>query len=184
MNLSKKVVMAAGILLLAIVGYVGYYLLTPPLSPPGEAQYDQAGVSLKIEYSRPYKKDRLIFGTADEGALLPYGKYWRLGANDATKLILDTDVDFGGQPLKAGSYSLYAFPEQEHWIIGINSEANRSGGSPPDFSRDIGRIKIPVITTSVSQEQFTISIEEKGAQALVVMHWDTTRIEIPVKSAN
>jgi len=185
MSLTRKIVLAAGVLLLAIIGYVSYVMLsTRSLSPAAVESHEQAGISMEIEYCRPYKRDRLIFGTVDDGALLPYGKYWRLGANDATRLTLDSDVIFGGQPLEKGSYSLYAFPDEDHWVIGINTEADRSGSTPPDFSKDVGRIKVPVTQTNESQDQFTISITESGPQALVKMFWDRTSIEIPVKPAS
>lgn len=185
MSLTRKVVLAAGVLVIAIIGYVSYTMLTArSLSPPAKVTHEQDGISMSIEYCRPSKRDRLIFGAPDEGALQPYGKYWRLGANDATKLTLGSDVKFGGQPLKKGSYSLYAFPDEDYWVIGINTEADRSGSEPPDFSRDVGRIKIPVIETSESQEQFTITITQSGSKALVNMHWDRASIEIPVEPAS
>jgi hypothetical protein len=185
MSLTKKIVIAIGVLLLVVVGYSSYVLLsTRSLSPKAVEKFEQGNFAIEIEYCRPFKKERLIFGTAEEGALLPYGQYWRLGANDATKLTLGSSIDFGGQPLKAGSYSLYAFPDADHWVIGINTEADRSGSAPPDFSKDVGRIKIPVSNTDESLEQFTISVKAAGEQAVVVMHWDQAKIEIPVKSTN
>ena len=182
MSLTKKVVIAIGVLLILVVSYVSYVMLSSrSLSPAAVEEFEQGDIFLRIEYCRPFKRERLIFGSADEGALLPYGKYWRLGANDATKLTLGSGVDFGGQPLGEGSYSLYAFPYQDHWVIGINAEANRSGSEPPDFSKDLGRIKIPVSKTIESQEQFTISVEGSDEQAIVYMHWDQARIQVPVK---
>ena len=185
MSLTKKIVLAIGILLLVVVAYVSYVMVTASAKSPAAVEnYHQPGISMKIEYCRPYKRERLIFGTAEEGALQPFGKYWRLGANDATKLTLDTDVIFGDQPLDKGSYSLYAFPGKDHWVIGINSEADRSGSNPPDFSKDIGRVKVPVTTTTESQDQFKISISQSGSEAIVSMHWDTTLVKIPVRPAD
>lgn len=183
MNLTRKIVMAVAVMLLVVVGYVSYMMFfsTRSHSPFAVESHEQENLSMQIEYCRPYKKERLIFGTMEEEALLPYGKYWRLGANEATKLILDNDVNFGGQPLAKGSYSLYAFPEPNHWVIGINTEADRSGASPPDFGKDVGRIKIPVVQDPVSLEQFTIDIEDEGSGAVVTMQWDRTQIKIPVK---
>ncbi len=182
MSLTKKIVFAIAILLIAVVGYVSYIMLSArSLSPKAVEKYEEGNISLEIEYCRPFKRERLIFGTAEQGALLPYGQYWRLGANAATKLTLESNLDFGGQALKQGSYSLYAFPDADHWVIGINSEANRSGSQPPDFSKDVGRIKMSVINTPEIMEQFTISIEGAGTEALVIMQWDQARIEIPVK---
>jgi len=185
MSLGKKIIIGIGVMLIVLVGYVSYIMLsTRSHSPLAVEVHEQDGISLQIEYCRPFKKERLIFGSMENGAILPYGKYWRLGANDATKLILDTSVDFGGQLLAKGSYSLYAFPEEKHWVIGVNSEADRSGASPPDFSKDVGRIKVPVVQDPNGQEQFTISVEENGSEALVVMQWDQTQVRIPVKTTN
>jgi len=157
-------------------------LTTSSLSPLAVEAYQVNGISMEIEYCRPYKKGRLLFGSAEDDALQPYGQYWRLGANKATKLTLDTDIEFGGELLTKGSYSLYAFPNEDHWVIGVNSESDRSGGSPPDFSRDIARIKVPVIQEVTSLEQFTIHMEEEGGNTVLVMQWDKTQVRIPVKS--
>lgn len=182
MSLTRKIVLAAGVLLIAIVAYIAYAMISArSLSPAAVEKYEQGAISMQIEYCRPSIRERLIFGTAEEGALLPYGKYWRLGANDATKLTIDPDLNFGGQELKEGSYSLYAFPEEDHWVIGINTEADRSGSSPPDFGKDVSRIKVPVTLTTESLEQFTISIEGSDDQAMIAMQWDRARVEIPVK---
>ena len=185
MSLRKKIFLGVGAILLVIVGYIGYIMFTTRSpSPAEEVTYEQEGLSFQIDYCKPYKKDRLIFGTIEEGALLPFGKYWRLGANDATKLTLETDIDFGGQELPKGSYSLYAFPEADYWVIGINSEADRRGGSPPDFSQDLGRIKVPVIEDSKPMEQFTISVEESGSEVFVVMQWDRTQVRVPISATD
>lgn len=183
MSVRKKIFLGIGSLLLIVAGYIGYIMLTTSsLSPFAVESYQANGISMEIEYCRPYKKERLLFGPAEDDALQPYGQYWRLGANKATKLTLDTDIKFGGELLTKGSYSLYAFPNEDHWVVGINSESDRSGGSPPDFSRDIARIKIPVIQDVTSLEQFTIIMQEEGGNAVLVMQWDKTQVRIPVKS--
>ena len=100
----------------------------------------------------------------------------------ATKLTLDTDIIFGGELLAKGSYSLYSFPNEDHWVIGINSESDRPGGSPPDFSKDVARIKVPVIQDVTSLEQFTIIMQEEGGNMVLVIQWDKTQVRIPVES--
>ena len=72
----------AGLLLVAVV-YIAY-MITFPVSPKGEASIEVDSLSLRVEYHRPYKKNRLIFGEEKDGALVPYGKYWRTGANANT----------------------------------------------------------------------------------------------------
>jgi len=185
MSTRKKVFLGIGAILLIVVGYLAYIMLTTRShSPAAVTEYQQNGMDIRIDYCQPYKKERLIFGTHQEGALLPHGKYWRLGANEATKLTLGSSVNFGGQDLQAGTYSLYAFPNADNWVIGINSKADRWGATPPDFGDDVGRVKIPVTSTNESMEQFTISIASNGSDAVMLMQWDQTKVEVPLKSVD
>ncbi len=66
--------------------YFIYGLYINPKSPKGSAKYVNGNTEIHINYYRPYKKDRLIFGALEDGALVPYGQYWRLGANLTTQL--------------------------------------------------------------------------------------------------
>ena len=185
MSLRKKVFIALAAVVLIALCYVGYLILTTRShSPAAEVSYSENNIDMRINYCQPYKKERLIFGSAEEGALLTYGKYWRLGANEATKLTLGSKVNFGGQNLEPGSYALYAFPHEDHWVVGINSDADRWGATPPDFSKDLGRVKVNVESGGESLEQFTVRIEGRGQQAIVIMQWDKTKVEIPVESAS
>ena len=53
---------------------------------------------IRVTYSRPQKDGREIFGK-----LVPYGKVWRTGANEATEIKLYKDIELGGKKVKAGS---------------------------------------------------------------------------------
>ena len=79
----KNVLKIIGVLVLAFIGYVAYMVLNP-VSPKETVSYSSEISDLEVVYSRPYKKDRLIFGSEEDGALVPFGKYWRTGANAAT----------------------------------------------------------------------------------------------------
>ena len=185
MSTRRIVFITLAALVLAVVVFFAYLMLTTRKhSPAAVVEYQQNGFDMQIDYCRPYKKGRVIFGTNEEGALLPHGQYWRLGANEATKLTLNTPISFGGKSLATGSYSLYAFPNEDHWVIGINSEADRWGAFEPDFSKDLGRVKVAVTPTDESLEQFTITIESRDQDAAVVMHWDKTKVEVPVTGEN
>jgi len=182
MSLAKKLLFGGGAVILIVIGYVAYVMTsTKSHSPAAIEAFELNGMSLEIKYCRPFKKERLIFGSVEDGALLPHGKYWRLGANEATKLTINKDIQFGDEVLEKGSYSVYAFPEADHWVIGVNSEADRWGATPPDFSKDIIRIKVPVITVSDSQEQFGISLKEEGGNPAMIMQWDQTQVRVPIK---
>ena len=76
----KNVLKIIGVLVLAFIGYVAYMILNP-VSPKETISYSSEISDLEVVYSRPYKKDRLIFGSEEDGALVPFGKYWRTGAN-------------------------------------------------------------------------------------------------------
>src|SRR6185436_18624918 len=89
------------------------------VSPPGSAQLTNGDLSISISYSRPSVRGRLIFGTKEQEALLPYGKYWRLGANESTEITFNKDVLFNNNPVKAGTYKVYAFPGPDTFEIGL-----------------------------------------------------------------
>src|SRR5690606_27838717 len=70
---------------------------------------------LKITYSQPHKKGREIFGE-----LVPYGKVWRTGANEATEITISKAIQVNGTLLKAGTYTLFTIPNKAQWTIIIN----------------------------------------------------------------
>ena len=86
-------------------------------SPVDIINFNEGGLTLESVYCRPYRKNRTIFGSVEEGALQPYGEFWRMGANEATTLEANRDITFGGKALKAGKYSIYAVPGEEMWRI-------------------------------------------------------------------
>ena len=70
----KKLLLVIGILLAAIVLFFVYSTVFPA-SPLQIVKFSSENVNYEVEYSRPFKKDRLIFGDESEGALVPFGKY-------------------------------------------------------------------------------------------------------------
>lgn len=180
MKLVKRTLVLLGLLVLAAVAYVVYGVFINPVSPKGSAEFSQADTSLEVTYYRPYKKDRLIFGPSDQGALVPYDTYWRLGANFATVLKTATDISFAGRALPAGSYRMYAFPYKDHWRLCLNDDAGAFGYNEPDYSRDVLCINIPTQTVSNPLEQFTISFLESGKTVVLQFAWDTTTVNVPI----
>jgi len=181
---AKRIILLsiAGVLLI-FIAYIAYVLLTTKShSPAATASYDNNGVSIKVDYCRPYKKGRLVFGSAEEGALQPYGTYWRMGANEATKLTLDTPVKFAGNEVPAGEYSIYAFPGKSEWEIGIHPEWDRWGAFEPDYSNELLRFSVPARNDMIETEQFTISFEGDETEGTnMVLRWDKTLVAIPVE---
>ena len=127
----------------------GLFFATP-VSPPATVNYNEGGLEITIDYSQPSKNGRLIFGEESEGALQPYGKYWRLGANAATEISFNKDVTFGGKPVEAGTYRMYAVPGSNTFEITLNSETNVFfGAAEPDYDLDVITIESPLEKTSI-----------------------------------
>ena len=85
--MKKKIYIVIAILVIGFLAYFTYGVLTTRSHSPSETKaFSHAGLDVKVVYSRPYKKGRLIFGDVNDDALVPNEKYWRLGANEATEI--------------------------------------------------------------------------------------------------
>ncbi len=143
----------------------------PAPSPLGRV-YQKVGLNeITIEYSRPSAKGRVIFGD-----LVPYDKFWRTGANAATKLTLADDAKIEGQDVPKGEYSLFSIPGLTDWTIIINKDPNVSV-SKYDQTQDLLRFKVKAQKTAEKTETFTISITNVGMDnATIEMAWENTKV--------
>ena len=181
--MKKKILIGIGIfILIIVVGFIYLNYRNRTLSPPGEAHYSKNGLNIDISYSRPSVRERLIFGTAEEGALLPYGVYWRLGANEATEITINREVLFNGQELAAGTYRMYAMPGPDEFEIILNAETGKWGAFEPDHSLDLLKTKVPVQKGGGHVEQFTISVVEDDTIVSVVCTWSDVKFKIPIEA--
>ena len=180
----KKAVLIIAILAAVVaVGVPLFKKYTKSHSPAALASYQKDGLSIKIDYCRPAAKGRMIFGEKSAGALLPYGQYWRAGANEATTFETNTDLVVNGKELKAGKYALYAIPGQATWTIVLNSDWNRWGALAPDAQKDVLRTDVPVNNAAEKKENFEISFENADAAGAVNLdlHWDKSLVRIPLR---
>ena len=180
MNTVKKIIALIVLLVLVVGGYMIYGTFINPKSPKGVVNYEKEDVKIEVVYHRPFKKERLIFGAKEDKALVPFGEYWRLGANAATTFESSQDIPFAGRMLKAGTYRMYAIPEADHWIVALNEEAGKFGYNEPDYSKDVMRVNVTVAKLLTPVEQFTIDIQEDGENLTLRMRWDTTSVAIPL----
>ena len=176
----KKVFAALGIILLLVIGYMVYGTFISPKSPKGVATFEKDDLKIEVVYHRPYKRDRLIFGSVEDKALVPYGQYWRLGANAATTFETSQEIAFAGRSLAAGKYRLYAIPEADHWVVALNEEAGAFGYSEPDYDKDIMRVNVTAAQLLTPIDPFTIDLVEDGESLTLSMRWDTTSVAIPL----
>ena len=132
---------------------------------------------IKVVYSRPLKNDRIVFG-----GLVPFEKVWRTGANESTEIRFYKDVKFGGEAVKAGSYSMFSIPGEETWTIILNSELDYWGHYSYNEATDVLRILVPAKSLESSQEAFTIQFTKKGeTPEKMMLAWDTVKVEVPIE---
>ena len=145
-------------------------------SPPGSAEVTLNGKKITIEYSRPFMKGRKIMGE-----VVPYGKVWRTGANEATALTTEADLSIGGANVPAGKYTLYTLPSEGTWKLIINKQTGQWGTIYKE-DQDLARVDMEKSKLSEPVEQFTISFKQKSADAAdLVLQWETTQLSVPVK---
>lgn len=131
---------------------------------------------VKVYYSQPQKKGREIFGSK-----VPYGKVWRTGANEAVEFKAYQDVTFGGQDLKAGTYSLFTIPGEKEWTIIINSDLDYWGAYSYEEKNDVMRVKVAASSLDEAVEAFSIRFEDLGNNSAVMrLAWDKTLVEVPI----
>jgi hypothetical protein len=179
--MKKKIiigVVAVVLILAAAISYLNYRNYS--LSPRGNAELTTGDLSVSVKYSRPSVRNRVIFGTQEQGALQPYGVYWRLGANEATEITFSKDVTINGNPLKAGAYRFYAIPGSSEFEIIANTELGIWGVFEPDPALDVMKTRIPVERIS-SVEQFTIGLTPSDGGINIVIEWSDVRLVVPVK---
>ena len=130
---------------------------------------------VEVDYSRPNKNDREIFG-----GLVPYGTLWRTGANAVTKIRFSHPVTLGGKEISAGEYALFTIPTADEWTIIVSKDAKVQSAADYKQENDAARITAKPETIPVAIETFTIELGDvKGASATLDFLWDKTRV--PVK---
>jgi hypothetical protein len=144
------------------------------LSPRQTYRANIGPANIWIDYSRPAMRGRPIWG-----ALVPYGRVWRTGANDAAHLATDRTIDLGGLTLAPGTYTLFLLPSADDWTLLVNRKTGMSG-LDYDAAQDVGRVKLNKQTTTAPAEWFTIDVEESGANGTLNFAWDRTRASVPI----
>ena len=163
-----------------IIGYLIYVSFINPVSPRDTVTFEKDDLTLVVDYSRPFKKNRLIFGSESEGALVKFSTYWRLGANFATTFESNKEISFAGRNLAAGKYRIYAVPESDHWVVTLNSEFGSFGYTEPNYEEDIMSVNIASAQLMNSIEQFTIDFIEGEDNLSLRFRWDTTSVSLPI----
>lgn len=172
MNKVVKIILIIAAVL--VVAYFGLKTFTKSKSPAETAKFDQNGLNVQVDYCRPYKNGREIFGK-----LLPYGEVWRTGANEATIFDVKQDIKVGDKALKAGKYTLWTIPNADKWTIILNSETGQ-WGTNYDEKKDVLRVDVPVGKSAEMMEQFKIDFAAAATGAEMILRWDNTEVKVPI----
>jgi hypothetical protein len=130
----------------------------------------------RVIYSRPAVNGRKIFG-----ALIDYGKVWRMGANEATEIEFFKDVLINKIKVKKGRYSLYAIPNPNKWTIILNKEVDSWGAFLYDSTKDIVRVEVVPELTEQTVDPFTIYFEKNNLQNFNLnIYWENTKVVLPI----
>ena len=177
----KKILIGVAVVVVIVVAAMLYLNnRNRTLSPSGKAELTVGDLTVSLPYSRPSVRGRVIFGTEEDGALQPNGKYWRLGANETTQITFSKDVTFNGQPVKAGSYRIYSIPGKDSFEIRLNSEISFWGYSEPDYSKDVLKTQVSVEQSATSVEQFTMTLAQQDSGMNLIIEWSTVKLTIPI----
>ena len=146
-----------------------------PISPPATATTAINGKKLTIAYSAPSMRGRKIMG-----ALVPYGRWWRTGADNATTFQTEADLDIGGLKVPKGIYTIYTLPGAAEWQLIVNRQTGQFG-TEYDQKRDLGRVKMTVAQTPAPVEKFKIELPALGgSKGLLKMTWERTEVSVPI----
>ena len=145
-------------------------------SPPAQASLDLgAGKSVTVDYSSPRAKGRKIYGD-----VVPLGKVWRTGANEATTFVTTADITVGGTAVPAGSYTIFTIPDKDKWTLIISKKTGEWGTDYPGPSSDLARVEMKVSSLSAPVENFTISLDKSATGGMMNIDWETTRASVAI----
>jgi hypothetical protein len=137
-------------------------------SPHVKSEWTVDGANITIEYGRPFLKGR------KEADLMPPGKEWRTGADEATTFTTSKALKFGTLAVPAGTYTLYTVPGTADWQLAISKKTGQWGDPYPGKADDLGRVKMTLGKPAAPAENLTISIDDTTAGATLRIEWGTT----------
>jgi hypothetical protein len=156
----------------------GQSIKTPFPSPPQTIKQDFGISNIELSYSRPGVKGRKVFGD-----LVPFGKVWRTGANNATTINFADDVNIGNAKVPAGKYGLLTIPDKDNWTIIITKQTDVT--SPADYKQenDVVRVSVKPMAMRDKVETFTMQFANvKPSTCDLQMIWENTAVALPIST--
>jgi len=171
----RKSLIAALMLLTATAAFAQQGPRAPRVSPKSSLMQTVGLTDITVNYNRPGVKGRAIWG-----ALVPYDKVWRTGANEATTIEFSDDVWINGSKLAKGLYSLHTIPTASQWTVIFNSVAEQWGSYSYDAAKDALRVQVTPEAAD-HREWLSFEIPEMTTDtAKIVIRWEKLAVPFTV----
>ena len=153
-------------------------LVTPQPSTTQTIKQNFGLSSIELSYSRPNAKERVIFGE-----LVPFGKVWRTGANQASTLTFGEDVTIGNKKIAAGKYGLLSIPNKNNWILIITKQLDVTSPSAYKEENDLVRVDVKPTVGANKVETFSMQFTNvKSSSCELTLQWENTTVSLPIST--
>jgi hypothetical protein len=174
-NMLPKLLLCASVCA-AVITVNAQTLKTPQPSTTQTIKQDFGIGNIELSYSRPGVKGRKIFGD-----LVPFGKVWRTGANNATTLTFSDSVRIGGVTIAPGKYGLLTIPNKDQWTIIISSQTDVTNPAAYKQEKDVARVTAKPTFLKEPLETFTMQFANvKSTSADLNIMWDNVAVSLPI----
>jgi hypothetical protein len=173
---KTQLILTAAIALFAATFVNAQTIPFPQPSPAATVSQNFATSKIEISYARPSARGRKVFGD-----VVPFGKFWRTGANAATTISFGEDVKVNGQDVKAGKYGIITFPGENEWTIVLTKDLNVTSEDAYKKENDVARFQVKPAATASFIETFTIEVSNMKNDACdIEIKWERTVVTLKV----
>lgn len=170
----KKVLVAVTALMSCMLAEA--QIKTPQPSTTQNLKQDFGLGNIELSYSRPNAKGRKIMGD-----LVPFGKVWRTGANQATTLTFSDVVTIGGKELQPGKYGLLSIPGAKEWTWIITKDLNVTSPAAYKPENDVVRVSATPQKAAQKTETFTLQfVNITNTACELHLLWENTVVSLPI----
>jgi tetratricopeptide (TPR) repeat protein len=176
MNAIIRSGLAIAALALATLPASAQQLELPRPSPNAKVSQFIGVTEVTVDYSSPGVKNRKIWG-----AVVPYDKVWRAGANSATKITFSKDVTVDGKPLAAGSYAFFVIPTASKWTMIFNKDPKNAGIFGYNKADDVLRVDVKPQPAPMRERLVYQFSNFNDAGGSLDLEWEKVRASLPIK---
>jgi hypothetical protein len=164
------------VVLCSLAGAARADLDLPRPSPFAKVVQTVGLTDITVDYSSPGVKGRPIWG-----AVVPYDKMWRAGANQATKVTFSRDVTLAGKPVPAGTYAFFLIPSKGAWTVVLNKKADQPGtGQDYKKADDLLRVQLTPTAAPFRERLAYLVTDFTDDKASLDLEWEKLRLSIPI----